>query len=324
MKRVFTLILVCAILFSLAACGGDNSASTTGTTGTAAITSTATTTATSTAATTKSTTTVITTTTEAPKPVFEELTVLDDEECLVKITNVDPENIWGFTLNTYIENKSEDTAYTFSIISAAVDGVEIEPFFSTDVAAGKKSHEEINLFDSTVEELDVLTYSDIELTLKVRIKDDWTADPISETTFHVYPNGDENAETYERLPQPEDIILVDNDQVSVIATGYEIDDIWVYTVKLWLINKNDTTIMVSVENASVNGFMIDPFFARSVIPGKCRYAEICWYEDTLTENKIDINKIEELEFILKVRDYDDWLSSSLFEDTVTLNPKTAE
>lgn len=128
MKRVFTLILVCAILFSLAACGGDNSASTTGTTGTAAITSTATTTATSTAATTKSTTTVITTTTEAPKPVFEELTVLDDEECLVKITDVDPENIWGFTLNAYIENKSEDTAYTFSIISAAVDGLKLNRF----------------------------------------------------------------------------------------------------------------------------------------------------------------------------------------------------
>ena len=42
----------------------------------------------------------------AATPVeFEEVVVVDNEECSVKITGLDPDNIWGYTLKAELENK---------------------------------------------------------------------------------------------------------------------------------------------------------------------------------------------------------------------------
>ena len=71
---------------------------------------------------------------------FEEMTVVDNEQCAIKITGIEPDNTWGYTLNAYFENKSEDKTYMFSVQNAAINGLQTDPFFATTVAAGKKSN----------------------------------------------------------------------------------------------------------------------------------------------------------------------------------------
>lgn len=75
---------------------------------------------------------------EESKITFEEIVVVDNDECVIKITEIDPDNMWGFSLKAQLENKSADKTYMFSVESAAINGVQCDPFFASEVAAGKK------------------------------------------------------------------------------------------------------------------------------------------------------------------------------------------
>lgn len=113
-------------------------------------------------------------------------------------------------------------------------------------------------------------------------------------------------------------MVVDNDSATVIVTGYSEDSIWGYTVNLYLINKTDKELTYSVDEASVNGFMADPFWASSVSAGKVAFASMSWSTSDFEEN--DITTVEEIEMKLRIYNSDDWSADDIFNETVTLNP----
>jgi len=100
--------------------------------------------------------------------------------------------------------------------------------------------------------------------------------------------------------------------------NYEDDEIWGYTVNLFLLNKTDKNVMFSVDEASVNGFMADPFYASSVSAGKCSFSSMAWSDTTLEEN--DITSVEEIEFKFRAYNEDDWSDDDFANETITLNP----
>lgn len=255
---------------------------------------------------------------QAEEISFNEMTVVDNEECAITITGIDPDSLFGYSLKVTLENKSSETTYMFSAISGAVDGLECDPYFASEVAAGKKSVDSIYFTDSSLSENNI-KFTDIELTFHVYDSNDWTADYVAEETVHIYPYGEENAEKFERTSQSSDNVILDNEYVKVTVIGYEEDDIWGYSVNVFLENKSDTEVMFSVDEASVNGFMADPFWASSILPGKCAFSSITWYNTTLEENGIT-GDIEEIEFVLKAYDYENWLADYLAEETIILNP----
>ncbi len=249
---------------------------------------------------------------------FTEIVAVDNAECLIKITGIDSDNFWGYTLKVQLENKSADKTYMFSTTSTAVNGVECSSLFAEEVAPGKKANEEISFVGDELEENGIVDYTHIELTFRVYDSNDWTADEVALETVHVYPYGEDKAVKYVREAQPDDNVIIDNEYVTVIVTGYEDDEIWGYSANVYLVNKSDKNIMFSVDEASVNGFMADPFFAKSVSAGNCAFASISWSDTTLEEN--NITEIGEIEFILRAYDADDWLSDDFANETVTLNP----
>ena len=161
-------------------------------------------------------------------------------------------------------------------------------------------------------------YTDIELTFKVYDSNDWSADPVGKETIHVYPYGEENAVAFVREAQATDNVIIDNDYVTVIVTGYEDDEIWGYTANLFLLNKTDKTVMFSVDDASVNGFMADPFYATSVSAGKCAFSSMAWSDTTLEEN--GITEVEEIEVLFRAYDADDFMGEDFANEVITLNP----
>ncbi len=249
---------------------------------------------------------------------FEEMTVAENDDCVIKITDISPDTMLGYTLNVELENKSADKTYMFAVESAAINGVVCDPLFAVEVAAGKKSTNEINFLDSTLEENGIVDFTDIELTFRVYNSDDWNEDAVVHETVHVYPYGEENAVKFIRDAQDTDNVLIDNDAVSVIVTGYEYDDIWGYTVNLYLENKTDTEVMFGVDDASINGYMMDPFYAKSVPSGDCAFSSMSWYEDDLEAN--GISEVEQIEFRLKAYNYENWSDDYYVDEAITLNP----
>lgn len=275
--------------------------------------------------TTAGTTTTATTTapTAAPEAVeFQKVLVVDNEECVIRITDFREDPVWGWVLDAQLENKDDSDSYMFAISSASINGVQIEPLFASSVAPGKQAKEQIVLSDTSLNGQDIGLYSDIELHFRVYDAEDWTEDPVAEPSIHIYPYGAEKAQRYVRQAQPGDQVLAENDAVSVTVTGFTQDPIWGYTVQLFLVNKTDKSVMFTVEDASVNGFMADPLYAASVGPGNCAFSTMSWSDSTLEE--LEITKVEELEFTLRVYDEADWMAEDLLNTVVTLTPQQAQ
>lgn len=249
---------------------------------------------------------------------FKEVVAIDNAECMVKITGIDPDSLWGYTLKAQLENKSTDKTYMFSVESASINGVRCDPLFSTTVASGKKAYKDIDFNPKVLNENGIGEYTDIELTLKVQDSNDWSADPVGRETIHVYPYGAEKAVAFVRKAQANDNVIIDNEHVTVIVTGYENDELWGYTVNLFLLNKTDKTVMFSVDEASVNGFMIDPFFATSVSAGKCAFSSMSWSDTTLEKN--GITKVEQIEATFRAHDADNFMGEDFANKVITLNP----
>lgn len=301
MKRLASLLLALMLIFSLAACGGETTPDTNDGTNPS-----------------QSENNNEESKTDENELSFTEVVAVDNAECLIKITEIDPDNMWGFTLKAQLENKSADKTYMFSVESASINGVQCNPLFAAEVAAGKKSNEGISFSGDELEENGVGDYTDIELTFRVYDSNDWVADAVAEETIHIYPYGEDKAVQFVREAQSSDNVIIDNEYVTVIVTGYEDDEIWGYTVNLFLLNKTDKNVMFSVDEASVNGFMADPFYATSVSAGKCAFSSMAWSDTTLEENSI--TEIEEIEFNFRAYNEDDWFGDDFANETITLNP----
>lgn len=309
MKKIASMFLAFAMMLSLVACGGgeqqSNASENSGKIDTSATESTGSESKDS-------------ENNQVEELTFEEITVVDNDQCLIKITGIDPDNMWGYTLKAYVENKSSDKTYMFSVTNAAVNGVQTEPGFATEIAAGKKSNEEISFSDNDLSSHGVGNFTDIELSFKVYDSNDWSADAVAKETVHVYPYGEDKVTKFVREAQSSDTVVVDNEKVSVIVTDYDEDGFWGYTVNLFLVNKTDKELTYSVDEASVNGFMADPFWATSVGAGKVAFASMSWSDSDFEDN--DITTVEEIEMKFKIYDSEDWSADAIFNEVVTLNP----
>lgn len=248
---------------------------------------------------------------------FTELVVVDNDECTVKITGIEPNNIWGYTLKAFLENKSTEKTYMFSVRGASINGVQCDPLFSTEVAAEKKSNNDISFSDTNLKEHGIDNFTDIELYFVVYDSEDWSGNLVAEETVHIYPYGEDKAVKFEREAQASDTVLVDNDDVTVTVIGYEEDAVWGYTVNLFLVNKTEKNVMFSVADAAVNGFMADPFYATTVSAGKCAFSSMSWSDTTFEDNSIV--SVEEITFTLRAYDADNYFDD-IVNESIKLVP----
>lgn len=248
---------------------------------------------------------------------FEEITALDDENCCIKITGLDMEGEYGPELKIYIENKSEDKTYTVSIEHATINGIQADSFIymGAEVAAQKKSNETIEIDEDYLEAYDIDKLTDIRLQFDVFESESW--EDVAGADVHVYPYGEENAEAYVREAKETDKVLIDNEFVKVTAIGAEMDEEYgCYDLNLYVENKTDNQVMFDAENVSINGYMIEAYWAVVLNPKTVGFSTMSWYSDELEEN--DISEVEEIEFELDAYDYDNY--EDYAKETVVVNP----
>lgn len=290
MKKIFALILVLVLSLSFAACTTEPADGNTTTTS-------------------KQTTVNNTDSTE-----FEKVLVVDNDICKIEIVGAEDDMIWGYTLKVAIENKSADTDYTFTVDDAVINGVQCDAVFYSDVAAGKKANEELVFTDDDLERNEIGKYTDIELTFNVSEADNWTDGYAVTKTVHVYPYGKDEAMVFDRGIIPTDMVLIDNEYVTIVMTDVDDENIWGYGINLYIVNKTDKEIMISADDASLNGIMIDPYYATTLLPGKCRFSTISWFDTDLDDN--GITEVEEVEFKVRVYDNDDWFAADMVNEIV--------
>ena len=249
---------------------------------------------------------------------MEPVVVLDNDQCTVKFTDIREDEDFGLMLRCFCENKSQDTTYMFTIDDGSVNGIDCDPFFASELGPGKKSNEEIYFWVEDLKALGVTDFTDIWVAFRVYDSDDYLAEPVGLKEQHIYPRGPENAARYRRELQPDDVVLMDTDEGLVAVVGSGMDEIWGYSLSLYIENRTDTCVMFSADDVSVNGYMVDPFFARSLPADTCAYEQIVWPLEELEKN--GIGQVEEIEFILDVYDNENWDLPDFLEKPVTYRP----
>ena len=248
-------------------------------------------------------------------PSFSQVLV-DNEDLYFAIKSVRDDSALGYEWKVYAENRT-DRNLMFSFEKVSVNGVMCDPFWAEVINAGKKGNCEITWMRDTLENKQIGDVTQVDFTLNVYNDDDYTEAALMHDPFTVYPLGEENAAATVREPAETDHILVDDDNCSVIITGYEPDNSWGYAMKLYLVNRTDSDMVFSVNDSSVNGIMCDPFWAEIVCAGKSSYSTVLWDKSALEKN--DITSVEEISLPLTVYADED-IGNPYVDETFELTP----
>lgn len=274
---------------------------------------------------------------------FEEVTVVDDENCTVKITGMVFNNErQEVDFDVFLENKSPDKTYLFDAQTASInglqvnmniaeemppEGVKIYNMNDAELSAGVKTNLRLAVYKygPNYTPKDIWNCTDIRLTFRVYADNDWRA-TVASGSARIYPYGEENVTKYTRQPKNTDKILMDNDVLTVIATGYEdtrSEEYGGYCVNLFVTNKSDETITLWSDRISVNGLEL-PFsdYKTVVGAGECSYDYVNLWNDELANLEISDVESVEVEFdVYPGGDAEwDWNTEKLVSETIVWNP----
>ena len=248
-----------------------------------------------------------------------EQVIVDDENFTFVIESVEPDAIWGYTLNCYLENKT-DVWLRFTWNDVSVNSYMVDPYWIMAVQPGKRAISEITFSNSDLERCKITSVDEIVFTLRVYDKDDWNADDLVNDEFAVYPTG-LNAKTVvypERSTSASEQVIVDDENCTFVIESIEADAIWGYTLNCYLENKTSDILMFTWDDVSVNGYMVDPLWSKEVRPGKRTFSEITFSDRKL--ERCNITSVDEIVFTLRVYDNDNWYADDLVEDEFAVYP----
>lgn len=292
MKKMIALILSVVLLFSLTACGSgtDEANSRTQLEGDSG----------------KTASTVEPPVVSSPAKEKDEIyslpetTIVDDENCTFIIKGI-KETAYSVEVSAFCENKT-DALLMFALDNVVVNGYMNDPFWATEVAAGKKENATIEFYKET-SSISLDQIDELRFDLYVYDSENWDAPRMIEDSFVLYPTG-LSADTFvrqERETHDGEVVISDDENGTFIICSADPDNDFGYTLKVFIENKTDKTMMVSWDDVSVNGYMADPFWGCSVASHSCTLTEI----NFLTQLKDNgIEDVEEIEFRLRMSDYD--------------------
>lgn len=247
--------------------------------------------------------------------VFEETTLVDDDNTSFTINSISDSG--DLSLKVSMKNKS-NLNLMYSIDDVSINGLVEDPFWAKEVTAGNKANSSIDFYSHVLKEDGIDEVTKITFTLNIYDNDDWMADRLVQEEFTIYPYGDDKAKEYVREAKDTDIVFVDNENVKIVLDSVYEDE-YEYTLKFYLENKTDKNLMYSINDAVVNGYMEDPFWACALGKNCKGYAKVCWYKSSLEEDGID--KIETIEMPFSVADNDHWELPYILEQTFTYQAK---
>ena len=231
---------------------------------------------------------------------IEEQVVVDIDGLKVTATEYADDSIWGEGIKLLVENNTDKT-YTVGCDALIVNDYMISDLFVAEVAAGKKSNETMYLSSSELEAAGIDAVGKIEIYLHAYESDDWTSylfkDEYCEIQTSAYANMDTTV-------NDEGNELYNEGGIRIVGKTVDENSFWGTAILLYVENTSGANVGISVEEMSINGFMIDPIFSTTVYDGKKAFDDVTVFSSDLEENGIE--KIEEVELKFHIYDADSY------------------
>ncbi len=244
---------------------------------------------------------------------IEEQVLVDQDGIKITATEYATDSIWGDGIKLLIENNT-DKDYMIGCDALIVNDYMISDLFVSTVAAGKKANETMYLSSSELRAAGIDTVGKVEMYFHAT--DDTTYDSLfskaySEIRTSEYANMDTTADD-------SGTELYNKDGVRIIGKTVDENSFWGTAILLFCENNSGRNVSIHVDDMSINGFMMTPYFSSTIYDGKRAIDDITVMSSDLESSGVE--SIEEVELKFRITDEDTW--DTIDEsDTITFSAK---
>lgn len=236
---------------------------------------------------------------------IEEQVLVDRDGIKITAKEYTNDSIWGDGIKLLIENKSDKT-YTVGCDALIVNDYMISDLFASEIAAGKNANETMYLASSELKASGIDTVGKIEMYFHAYTSDDWTdlfKNEYCEIKTSEFANMDATS-------NDAGMELYNQNGIRVVGKTVDENSFWGTAILLYIENTSGKNVGVSVDEMSINGFMMSPFFSTTVYDGKKAIDDITIFSNDLEENGIESIKEVELKFHIYNADTYDTIADS--------------
>lgn len=239
---------------------------------------------------------------------IDESVIVDQDGIKIIATEYVSDSIMGDGIKLLVENNS-DKDYTVGCDALIVNDYMITDLFVSEIAAGKKANETMYLSSSSLSAAGIENVGKIEMyfhaydsELNYLFKNVYTELHTSEF---------DNMDT---TPNDAGTELYNENGIKIVGKTVDEDSFWGTAILLYTENTSGKNVGISVDDMSINGFMMSPFFSTTVYDGKKSIDEITVFSSDLEANGIE--SIEDVELKFHIYDADSY-STIADSDTIT-------
>lgn len=225
-----------------------------------------------------------------------EQVLVDQDGIKITATGYESDGLFGDAVDILVENNSSND-YTIGCDALIVNDFMIADLFSVDVAAGKKSNETIDLYSSELEAAGIDSVGKIEFYFHAYDAnwDNLFSGVYSEIDTSEFANMDTTADDTGSE-------LYNANGVRIVGKTVDENSFWGTAILVYVENTSGRNINVTVEDLSVNGFMIEPYFYETVYDGKKSIGTIDLMSTELEQN--GITSVDNVELKFSITDND--------------------
>lgn len=235
--------------------------------------------------------------TSSTSTTIEEQVLVDQDGIVVTATEYVTDSIWGDGIKLLVENNSEKDV-TIGCNALIVNNYMITDLFASEIAAGKKANETVYLSSSELKAAGIDTVGQIEIYFHIYESSTW--DNIFDTDCVTIQTSEyANMDT---TPNDEGQELYNEGGVRIVGKTVDENSFWGTAILLYCENTSGKNVGISVDDMSINGFMMSPFFSTTVYDGKKCIDDITVFSSDLEDN--GISAIEEVELKFHIFDAD--------------------
>ena len=244
----------------------------------------------------------------ASVPTIEEQVLIDTNGIKITAKEYLTDKIWGDGIKLLIENSS-DTDYTVGCDALIVNDYMITDLFSSKVAAGKNANETMYLSSSGLKAAGIESVGKVEMYFHAS---DAQYNMVFKNEYaEIHTSEYDNMDT---TPNDAGTELYSADGIRIVGKTVDENSFWGSAILLYIENNSGKTVGINVDDMSINGFMITPYFSTTVYDGKKALEDI-----TILSNQLEENGIESIDNVeLKFHIY----SSDTYETIADTEPIT--
>ena len=233
----------------------------------------------------------------------------------IKVTAKEITEDWlGPELKVLIENDTDENI-NVSLDEIAVNDYMVSAWLYEDVAAGKKSNATFEIWSSTLSNAGISNIGKIDFYFRVINSDNYNT---------IYESKEIELKTslYDEMDSEANDVgteLLNQNGIRIVGKGVN-DSLWGQGVLLYIENNSDKNIIVSTDNLSVNGYMVNGYLYSTIMSNKKAIETVILSSTDLEDN--DIESIEDLALSFDIINVDTWMN--IFStDEITVNIDTS-